>query len=263
MSKNREFLKKLGAGALCILTGTPRPIWSSCHYVLHSILHPKEKAKMRENLLPYFENRRGVCIGGALRWEFQDYVQSAAQVTNVDAVSSFFGRPTAADYLADATDLHFANDHEFDFLCSSHVLEHLANPIKALKEWKRVIKEEGIIYCGVPDKRFMFDHRRRRTTLRHLIEDYQSDIGPYDATHLWDIVHNSDVKMDSVDREQCFNRILEYVISGGAPSSAPHHHVYTEQDVVALFRYVGLEIIFVTSIRDTIHLVARKPRLRH
>ena len=45
----------------------------------------------------------------------------------------------------DATDLpNFSND-EFDFIISSHTLEHLANPIKALKEWERVIKKGGYI----------------------------------------------------------------------------------------------------------------------
>jgi len=225
---------------------------------IHALFYPTQRARMKRNILPYFENKRGICIGGALRWEFQEYLKSSEQIINVDCVKYFFGQPTNADYICDATDLYFAKDNEFDFVCSSHVLEHLTNPIKALEEWIRVVKKGGSIYCGVPDKRLTFDHRRKRTTLLHLIDDHVSDIGPLDTTHLCDILYNSDLSLDSINREQAFKRMLEYVLAGGVQTSQPHHHVFIKQDLIALFNYVGLEMIFATLIGDTIHVVGRK-----
>jgi len=266
MSKNSSVLKKVrkifGFTRFILLTTlNPRKIWVAYHPIFYKILHPTQEAKNQRKLLPYFKNKKGIRIGGALRGEFKNYLKNASKVINVDAVPFFFGKPTNADYLTDATDLYFAKDDEFDFLCSSHVLEHLANPIKALKEWMRVIKKEGIIYCGVPDKRFTFDHKRQRTTLCHLIDDYRRNIGSHDITHIYDVLFNSDLKYDSVNREQAFNRILQYYMSGRSPTSQPHHHVYTKEDLIALFKYVGLEIIFVSLIGETIHLVAKKSEL--
>jgi SAM-dependent methyltransferase len=41
--------------------------------------------------------------------------------------------------IADATDLRVIPGGTYDFLLSSNCLEHIANPIKALLEWKRVV----------------------------------------------------------------------------------------------------------------------------
>jgi SAM-dependent methyltransferase len=250
------------------LQDAPIQLWNDFQPEIHSILNPRETREMRKTLLPYFKNKRGVCIGGALRWEFQEYLKQAAQVINVNVGPSYEGQPTSANYLTDAANLYFARNSEFDFVCSSHVLEHLANPIKALKEWLRVTKRGGIIYCGVPDKRFTFDHTRRRTPLGHLIKDYRLDIGPYDSTHLCDVFFNTDLKLANGTQEQHYRWILDYHLSaqGKTNSSAKtrhnectiHHHVYTKEDLTALFRYVGMEILFVTLVGDTIHLVAKK-----
>jgi SAM-dependent methyltransferase len=64
----------------------------------------------------------------------------------------------------------------FDFVISNHVLEHVSNPIGALREWHRILKEDGILYLTVPDKRYTFDSKRKRTSLSHLIEDSQSQV---------------------------------------------------------------------------------------
>jgi SAM-dependent methyltransferase len=236
----------------------PRIILVAFHPMFYEISHFTQEKKNKRKLLPYFENKRGICISGSLRWKFETYPKSASQVINVDNVAFFFGQPTNADYLTDATELYFARDNEFDFVCSSHVLEHLANPIKALKEWIRVVKKGGIIYTEIPDKRFIFDYKRHRTSLRHLIDDYQKNIGPHDMTHLSDFAYKLDLDMLQQSPEQCFSNILKYIASGSSSTSEPHHHVYTKEDLTSLFRYVGLEILFVTIVGETIHLVGKK-----
>ncbi len=41
-------------------------------------------------------------------------------------------------------------DHTFDVVFSSHVLEHVENEIRSLKEMKRVLKDDGILIIGMP-----------------------------------------------------------------------------------------------------------------
>jgi len=53
------------------------------------------------------------------------------------------------DVWAEAWDLPFTDDSK-DYILSSHVVEHLPNPIAAFWEWTRVLKPDGIVYMAVP-----------------------------------------------------------------------------------------------------------------
>lgn len=53
------------------------------------------------------------------------------------------------DYPAEADALPF-EDHSLDYIITSHVIEHLPNPIKVFKEWNRVIKPGGKIFAIIP-----------------------------------------------------------------------------------------------------------------
>jgi len=43
-------------------------------------------------------------------------------------------------------------DNAFDYVISSHVIEHVPNPIKAFLEWNRVLVEHGIIFIIFPKR---------------------------------------------------------------------------------------------------------------
>jgi SAM-dependent methyltransferase len=52
----------------------------------------------------------------------------------------------------DAQALANVADGTFDFLYSSHCLEHLRDPAAALRNWIRVVKPEGYLVVAVPDE---------------------------------------------------------------------------------------------------------------
>jgi SAM-dependent methyltransferase len=70
------------------------------------------------------------------------------------------------------------DDNSVDFVLSSHVIEHFADPIKALKEWYRVVKPGGHLYIVAPHKERTFDIDRPRTTLAELIERHETGKQP-------------------------------------------------------------------------------------
>ena len=70
----------------------------------------------------------------------------------------------------------------------SHCIEHIANPLKAISEWKRILKDNGLILLIVPHKDKTFDHNRPITSLSHLIEDMKTDVQEDDSTHLPEIL---------------------------------------------------------------------------
>ena len=70
------------------------------------------------------------------------------------------------------------DDSSVDFVINSHVIEHFPDPIKALKEWHRVVRPGGYIYVIAPHKERIFDRDRPRTTLAELIERHTTGVCP-------------------------------------------------------------------------------------
>lgn len=64
-------------------------------------------------------------------------------------------RHSIADVVADVRNLPY-EDGSVDFLVSTHVLEHFADPSVILTEWLRVIRTGGIVAIVVPDWRYTF-----------------------------------------------------------------------------------------------------------
>ena len=73
---------------------------------------------------------------------------------------------------------------KYDCIISSHQIEHLANPIKALLLWKDILSVGGMILSFIPDKRYIFDSNRPDTTMGHLVSDYTNNVGEDDMTHI-------------------------------------------------------------------------------
>jgi len=82
-------------------------------------------------------------------------------------------------------DAHFLGfrDSLFDRIVCFEVLEHLESPIKALKEFKRVLKENGEIIISVPNVWYW------RKLLRALIKGREvfSEVLTTDHKQAWDI----------------------------------------------------------------------------
>ncbi|MBI4436389.1 MAG: glycosyltransferase [Candidatus Omnitrophica bacterium] len=76
------------------------------------------------------------------------------------------------DILGTAYDLSFFADESRDFVFSSHLLERLYNPLRALKEWRRVLKPGGVLFSIVSDKRYVqnpVENRVPETLLEELL----------------------------------------------------------------------------------------------
>lgn len=205
-------------------------------------------------LLRYFNNKHGIVIGGHLRWHFKYLLKTAKEIINVDSCPSNLPKSTDIDYITDSSTLFFAKDETLDFVCSSHVLEHLANPLKAINEWKRVLKQGGIIYAGVPDKRHTFDRKRPRTSLSHLIDDLNNNVDQTDKTHLPEYLDNWE-KKDSCENAE--EQVKESVMEN--PESLIHHHAWVVDDIKEILQYMGLNIIYGPVLHHgTIHIIGQK-----
>ncbi len=111
----------------------------------------------------------------------------------LDRFAEYAGIATLNDYIGDACDLPFY-DSSLRYVVTSHVLEHVANPLAALSEWYRVLMHGGIIYAVIPDRRKTFDRNRALTTVDHIYEDFKKEVGQSDGTHIDDFVFSVDWK---------------------------------------------------------------------
>jgi SAM-dependent methyltransferase len=78
----------------------------------------------------------------------------------------------AVDVIEDGERLDSQPDGSADFIIANHFIEHAEDPLGALANHLRVLRDGGTIYLAVPDRRRTFDADRQPTTLEHIIRDH-------------------------------------------------------------------------------------------
>lgn len=165
-------------------------------------------------------------------------------------------KPPGRQFLSDATDLSGIPSFQYDFLLSSHVIEHIANPIKALHEWTRVLKQNGVAVIALPHKDGTFDHSRAVTPLEHLIADFTGNVEENDLTHLAEILEYHDLGKDP---EAGTLEKFRQRSQSNFENRCLHHHVFDALAGARLIDYVGLQILAIETGRPHhIIIVAQK-----
>lgn len=220
---------------------------------------------------PFVENKHGVEVGGPSAL-FRTVLPVYEFVGRLDGVNfstdtiwegrlesgetfTYYKNRTGHQFIADATDLSDIASESRDFLLSSNCLEHVANPLKALVEWKRVIKPGGALILVLPNKESNFDHRRPFTRFEHLLDDFNGDVGEDDLTHLDEILALHDLPMDppAGDLEHFRQRSLK-----NFENRTLHHHVFDIPLIEKMLDYVGFEVLDMTTTRTDFFALGTK-----
>jgi SAM-dependent methyltransferase len=224
---------------------------------------------MRSAVLAACRERRGLEIGGPSRVfaprGILPIYPTAEQIDNVNFAANTAwehglrdggafqfhpSRPPGRQWLREATSLAGIADGAFEFVLSSHCLEHLANPLEALREWRRVTAKTGHLVLIVPDPARSFDHRRPVTTLAHLRKDAADAVAESDATHIAEVLalHDLSRDPDAGSREN-----FEHRIAGNAANRCVHHHVFDLELLSAALRETGWRVLQFEKARP-VHL---------
>ena len=156
-----------------------------------------------------------------------------------------------SQFIAEACDLPMTSDQTYDFVLASHVLEHVANPLRALHEWKRVLRPQGVLLTILPDKRATFDHRRPYTPFEHLEADLHANTQEDDLTHLDEVLELHDLGLDpgagSSDQfqERCRRN---------SSVRAMHHHVFSPEVLVSMFSRLGMRVLNL-AVERRFHII--------
>jgi SAM-dependent methyltransferase len=172
-----------------------------------------------------------------------------------DSAYRFHGWKKGRQYVADATDLSQIQSGSYDFLLSSNCLEHVANPLKAMGEWTRVVKKNGMVLLILPNKKANFDHRRPVTQFQHLLQDYRANVGEDDLTHLGEILELHDLSLDppAGDHEAFRKRCLDNL-----HNRTLHHHIFDAALIGEIFDHVGLDMVAQQETQTDFIALGRK-----
>ncbi len=165
---------------------------------------------------------------------------------------SYRKRRLGRQVIGEGSDLSNVEARSYDFLLSCHSLEHVANPLKALREWKRILKPGGFLILAVPNKESIFDHNRPTTTFSHLLADEQSDVDERDLTHLQEILELHDLDRDKAagSFENFKARSLDNFSNRGL-----HHHVFDPELLSDCLKHTDYKILEMhTSYYDHLAL---------
>lgn len=167
----------------------------------------------------------------------------------------YYGEKPGTQYISEASELASIKDEAYDFLISSNCLEHVANPLKALKEWTRVVKKNGYLMLVLPKKEDTFDHRRPITTFEHLKDDFDSNIDEHDLTHLDEIVRLHDLSMDppAGTLEQFVERS-----KNNFENRCLHHHIFDAELMRKMFDFASLSLVREDSALGNYIALGRK-----
>jgi predicted SAM-dependent methyltransferase len=222
-----------------------------------------------DRLKIYFEGKTGLEIGGPSNiFRPKGYIPVYSLAERVDGCNfsnntvwehtiepgltyNFNGANKGYQYIADATELRVIPDEKYDFVLSSHSLEHIANPFRALNEWIRVLKKGGMLLIIVPDPKYTFDNKRPVTNFGHLLEDYKHNRAEDDATHVNEILSLHDVSLDPgiTDFEEFKKRSLE-----NFSNRCLHHHVFNVALLEQIFGFLNVETV-VTDVAPPFNLI--------
>jgi ubiquinone/menaquinone biosynthesis C-methylase UbiE len=150
---------------------------------------------------------------------------------------NYYKKNKGYQYIAEATELKKVSSISYDFVLSSHCLEHVANPIKALKEWCRVLKVRGNLILILPDKDNTFDQKRSYTTFEHILADYLNNTTEGDTTHFPEILKTCDEEKSGLTYAE-----WELMLSNNIVRRFAHHHVFDVETIKQIVEYSGFDV---------------------
>jgi len=159
------------------------------------------------------------------------------------------------DIVDDGEHLHSILNESQDFVIANHFVEHCQDPIRTIGNMVRVLREDGILYFALPDKRYTFDQDRPVTPVDHILSDYENGPEASRRDHLDDWFRLVAKIEDKEEREAAIEKAL-------GSDSHIHYHVWTQAEmlemVATLQRFYGIEVEMVRKNGIEVIVVLRK-----
>jgi SAM-dependent methyltransferase len=90
----------------------------------------------------------------------------------------------SVEYDIDVDGMLWAKNMGVDFVIACHLIEHLANPLRFIKEVWESLPVNGKLLLIVPDRELSFDFGRPSTSLDHLLTEYSEGCNSVSEKHI-------------------------------------------------------------------------------
>ena len=211
-------------------------------------------------------NKNGVEIGGPsdnglLIYHFADLMDNVIFSNNTTWINhnsneyNYYNNKVGKVIISDTVDIAVIKNEEYDFVFASHVLEHIANPLKAVAEWLRIIKKDGYIIIIVPEKSICFDHKREYSKFETLLSQYIKNVGEDDLSTLKEILTNHDLDQDKPAGtfEEFTKRSLD-----NYNNRCLHHYVYNYDLLLEICNYFNCLFVYKETLGINIWFIMKK-----
>lgn len=159
--------------------------------------------------------------------KFLDYysteeLQSMARKNGGDPASV-----TPVDYVCRTDSYNDVVSETFDVLIANHVLEHVDHAVRWLRMARTLIRDGGILFIVLPDKKNSFDRFRPDTPLSHLLFEHLAPAQDVSSIHHFETVLYYD-RIYIGEENDPATRLDVEKLSKGIASSHPgiHRHVF-------------------------------------
>jgi SAM-dependent methyltransferase len=222
---------------------------------------PCQKSKTSPLATKYLDKLHGIEIGASTQNSFE-----LKRSVNVDFSDEQGGlwqdkncEPATVNIVAFGDDLPF-KDNTLDYVLTSHVIEHFFDPVKALREWHRVIKPGGYIFIIAPHKDRTFDKPREITPVAELLDRSTGRITVSDYAKVIDV--EAVAKSGTAKFGPTYEAPPHLLVQrGDQPEQGwarydadDHHHwsVWRTNDLVELVKALRFEIVEIQDTDDKV-----------
>lgn len=144
-------------------------------------------------------------------------------------------------YIKEATNLLQIEANKYDFILSSHSLEHIANPLKALEQWSRILKNGGYFVLVLPNKKYTYDINRAYTSIEHLLDDYNNDVSEKDNTHFNEVIETLDYEKNT---DKFTKESILKDVNNNYENRCVHHHVFSFKLIEEMLSRASFEVLY-------------------
>jgi SAM-dependent methyltransferase len=131
----------------------------------------------------------------------------------------------------------------FDYVISSHCLEHVPDTLRNLEEWLRVLKDDGCLFLVLPHRDRTFDRDRPISTLEHHLAEYGVEDDPDNPLH-WDEWEHRLSRDQPPWLERPGARLADGRINPrfAVERGFIHYHCWTQDEMIRVLQYLGCAI---------------------
>lgn len=196
-------------------------------------------------ILDIVRNNNGLEIGGPSNC---DYIYN--NINKLDNITIFDNgkrdyniknKKLGVEYVKDTTNLTNIKNNTYDFILVSNTLEYIANPIKAIKEWLRILKQNGFIIMIFDNISETDDNKFH---LKKIIENYEKNIGEDDLSVLPSILSKS--KTNETFIRECLNNYHLRKIE---------HFNYNEKLLSGIIEYLDLGVFYNNKSDRLVYII--------